>query len=406
GSSKVVVIMNLAVVLLVWLGIALAEERVRYDGYKVYQVIATTVDEAETLNKLKDNAFFDFWAAPRALNLPVTVMVSPSAQASFESDLKAKSTNYSVLINDVENSIQEEVLRQRASPRVARGAVSFTHYMRYYEMTDYLQSLVQAHPRIASLVNLGKSFEGRDILGVRISSGGSGKTTIFIDAGIHAREWIAPPVALYIIHQLVENPENAALYRDIDWVQRLWRKIRSPNTLCYGVDPNRNFDYYWMLTGASDNQCSEIFAGPRPFSEPETSALRDYLLAHHNEVKLYLTFHSYGQFLLYPWGYSSDLPHDNDELYALGALVDDAISSVAGTRYIIGSSTNVLYAAAGGSDDYVKGLVGVDLSYTIELPGGGLTGFNPAATRILPIVQETWEGIKAYHQYIENKFVH
>lgn len=53
---------------------------------------------------------------------------------------------------------------------------------------------------------------------MKISSGGSNKPTIYVQAAIHAREWIAPPVALYIINQLVENPDNTYLYENIDWV--------------------------------------------------------------------------------------------------------------------------------------------------------------------------------------------
>lgn len=160
-----------------------------------------------------------------------------------------------------------------------------------------------------------------------------------------------------------------------------------------------------MLIGASDNQCSEVYAGPSAFSEKETQALREYLHANQERIKLYLTFHSYGNYLLYPWGYTNALPDNNDELYALGVKVNDAISSISGTTYLIGTSTNLLYAAAGGSDDYAKGVNGIELAYCIELPGGGSVGFNPPATRIWPIVQETWEGVKAYHDYIREKYV-
>lgn len=40
---------------------------------------------------------------------------------------------------------------------------------------------------------------------------------ILIDGGIHAREWIAPAVVLYVLQQLVENEENSALLDGIDW---------------------------------------------------------------------------------------------------------------------------------------------------------------------------------------------
>lgn len=159
-----------------------------------------------------------------------------------------------------------------------------------------------------------------------------------------------------------------------------------------------------MLNGASDFECDETYAGPEAFSEAETRALRDYALANADSLKLYLTFHSYGQYLLYPWGWTSQLPEDAPELQALAEQVDDAIASLYGTRYEIGSSTNVLYSAAGGSDDYLKGVVGVQLSYTIELPGGGSGGFNLPPSRIDPVVRETWLGVKVYQEYVQNKF--
>lgn len=159
-----------------------------------------------------------------------------------------------------------------------------------------------------------------------------------------------------------------------------------------------------METGASTQECAEDYAGSEAFSEPETAALRDYVLEHAHHIKLYLTFHSYGQYLLYPWGYTSALPEDVDVLDGLGRKVASAIAAVSRTRYTVGSSTNVLYAAAGGSDDYVKGVAGVALSYTIELPGGGIYGFDLPASRILPVVTETFEGVKEYHAYVEENY--
>ena len=67
--------------------------------------------------------------------------------------------------------------------------------------------------------SIGHSFEGRVMTVIKISSGGSGKRpAILIDAGIHAREWIAPTMALYIIQQLVENnTANSNLTGGVDW---------------------------------------------------------------------------------------------------------------------------------------------------------------------------------------------
>lgn len=57
--------------------------------------------------------------------------------------------------------------------------------------------------------------------------------------------------------------------------------------------------------GGSDNPCSETFAGPSAFSEPEALALADFLKLHTGEIKIYLSFHSYGQYIIFPYGHTS-----------------------------------------------------------------------------------------------------
>ena len=48
---------------------------------------------------------------------------------------------------------------------------------------------------------------------------------------------------------------------------------------------------------------AETYRGPQAFSEPETRAVRDFILNRKYEIQMYLTLHSYGQMFLYPWGY-------------------------------------------------------------------------------------------------------
>lgn len=82
----------------------------------------------------------------------------------------------------------------------------------------------------------------------------------------------------------------------------------------------------------------------------------------------------------------------------------DAIRKATGTSYTIGSSTNVLYAAAGGSDDYALGVKKIPVSITMELPSGGSTGFNPPPSQIQRIVKESWVGIKAMALKVDQKY--
>lgn len=52
--------------------------------------------------------------------------------------------------------------------------------------------------------------------------------------------------------------------------------------------------------GASTNPCAETYAGAKAFSEPETVALAEFVKTFDN-IRLYLSFHSYGQMLLFPY---------------------------------------------------------------------------------------------------------
>lgn len=85
---------------------------------------------------------------------------------------------------------------------------------------------------------------------------------------------------------------------------RFWRKTRKPSGSCFGTDGNRNFDFHWGEIGASSSPCSETFRGETAFSEPETIALQNALRSLGGNCKFYLTLHSYGQYLLYPWGWT------------------------------------------------------------------------------------------------------
>jgi carboxypeptidase A4 len=117
-------------------------------------------------------------------------------------------------------------------------------YHRLDDIYGYLNYLADTYPRIVQLVSIGSSSEGRPLYVVRISSSSSGtKPAIWIDGGntsrlarlyqiwvnflklefffrclgIHAREWISPAVATYIIRQLVEEPKNERLLLNVDW---------------------------------------------------------------------------------------------------------------------------------------------------------------------------------------------
>ena len=72
---------------------------------------------------------------------------------------------------------------------------------------------------------------------------------------------------------------------------------------CYGSDGNRNYPWHFHGEGTISNPCSEVYPGPYERSEPEVAALVREIMAYRQDIKAYISLHSYGQQILYPWGH-------------------------------------------------------------------------------------------------------
>lgn len=113
-------------------------------------------------------------------------------------------------------------------------------------------------------------------------------------------------------------------------------------------------------------------------------------------VQAYLTFHSYGQYILYPWGYDKRVPPDYADLDKVGREVAAAMKKAdsAASMYTVGNSASLLYAASGGSDDWAKALHKIKYTYTIELRDTGRYGFILPARYIIPTAKEALAAVK------------
>uniref|UniRef100_A0A182WLP9 Peptidase M14 domain-containing protein n=1 Tax=Anopheles minimus TaxID=112268 RepID=A0A182WLP9_9DIPT len=392
-----------------------------YSGYKLYSVEQNTQQQVDMLRDLQQAVDdLDFWKLDRLVGSDARILVPPSQLLSFQLLLDTQQLRYREIIPDF-GSVQDEHLFS-AKQMLRSKRLPLTKYLRYNEMVDYINSLARKYSDLMTVSEIGKSHEGRPIPSVTIRSPTSyasqaarnnSQPVVFVDAGIHAREWAAPAMAMYLISELVENSaQHKDLLAGLTWIivpivnpdgyeysherERLWRKTRRPaGRNCYGIDGNRNYDFHWAEVGASDLPCAETYHGEQSFSEPETRAIRDELLRLKGRCKFYLSLHTYGEYLLYPWGWTPELPVGWVKIDKVAKAGARAIHDATGTTYTVGSSTNVLYAAAGGSDDYAFAVADVPISITMELPGGGSAGFNPPPSRIEEIVKETFVGIRA-----------
>ncbi|KAK3927134.1 Carboxypeptidase B [Frankliniella fusca] len=309
------------------------------------------------------------------------------------------------------------------------GIQPFSSYLSYNEVVQYLQSLHKKYPKLVQISSAGKSVEGRDMVYVRVSKNLSkkNKPVMLVDALMHAREWITLPAVLFFLHQVVEgsatgllngmdlvvlpvlNPDGYEYSRTKD---RLWRKNRNTayDAKCPGVDLNRNFDYHWKDfimsgTGASDDPCDLEYAGGEAASEPETRNYQNLVrsLNKNNLVKMYINLHSPEQAIEMPWGYSVTAPAlpDVNKLKVIASEANAAMVKAGAKSYeVVNMAAD--YPATGTVTDWVRGVAGVAQTFCIELPSGGDAkeeGFAIPKSRILPISQQLFEGLKVFAKY-------
>ncbi|KAK8782959.1 hypothetical protein V5799_015700, partial [Amblyomma americanum] len=155
--------------------------------------------------------------------------------------------------------------------------------------------------------------------------------------------------------------------------------------------------------GSSSKACSEVFAGNKAFSEPETKAIANFIYARRREIMAYITFHSYSQLWLTPWGYTALKPANYLELARAARVATAALEKVHGTKYNVGTSTSLLYVASGGSDDWALGEAQIPYAYTVELRDTGRHGFTLPRDQIVPTGEETWAAIRALLLEIASK---
>jgi len=282
-------------------------------------------------------------------------------------------------------------------------------YHTYAELETELNQLASDYPAISSVSSIGKSLEQRDLWAIKISDnvGQDEEEPVVVLLGAHhAREWISVDVPFLIARHLVENyASDPAIARLVDnaeiWIvpmvnpdghqysvttNRLWRKNRRNNgDGSYGVDLNRNYSYQWGGPGSSGDTFSETYRGPAPFSEPESQAVQAFL--QQQSPKALISYHSYSQLVLYPWGYTSSPAPDKALLDSLAVAIAHQIRSVHGINYNPGQSST-LYLASGDTTDWLYALLGIP-AYTIELrPASYSPGFELPESEIQPTFEE------------------
>ncbi|KAM9192678.1 carboxypeptidase B2 isoform 1-T1 [Dugong dugon] len=385
-----------------------------FQSGQVLSALPRTSRQVEILQNLTTTYEIVLWqpvmAELIAKKKEVHFFVNDSHVSLVKAHLNVSRIPFRVLIRDVEDLILRQTSNDTVSPRA-----SSSYYEQYHSLNEiysWIDLITEWYPDMVEKIHIGSSYEKYPLYVLKVSKKGQiAKNAIWIDCGIHAREWISPAFCLWFLGYVTQLYGKERMYTnllrhmdfyvmpvvnvdgyDYSWKKnRMWRKNRSfhEDNRCIGTDLNRNFaSKHWCEEGASSFSCSETYCGPYPESEPEVKAVADFLRKNINHIKAYISMHSYSQHIVFPYSYNRSRSKDHKELSLVAREAVRAIESISrNTKYTHGSGAESLYLAPGGSDDWIYDL-GIKYSFTIELRDTGRFGFLLPERFIKPTCQE------------------
>lgn len=306
-------------------------------------------------------------------------------------------------------------------------------YHTYDETEAALGALVAAYPALADTIHIGKAYGPtfRNITAIKISDNvgtDENEPEVLYMGDHHARELMSVEIPLMFAQYLLQhygtdpvvtnyvntreifiipivNPDGLAYVQanhtgsSNNW----WRKNRRNNgNGTFGVDINRNYSFKWGYDdiGSSPTTSNETYRGPSAFSEPETQAIRNFCAQRH--FTCFLSYHSYGELLLYPWGYFAGFTPDQKVYATLGAEL------AAGTGFAVGNpALGTIYITNGDSDDWAYGEIAQKnriFGFTPEINSSAQGGFAPAETYIQPTFDQLLNMNLTLLKYADNPY--
>jgi hypothetical protein len=335
-------------------------------GEERLSIVTIPIASREAIDRLQEQVSLDFI---EIRDHSVTAAVNPD-------ELKLLGSNgigYDVLYSDANDLIRE------VRPTGGVGA-----YHTYASVIKELDEWAAQMPTVASVHTIGTSVEGRAIPALKIEAPGqvpsAERPKVLLMGLHHAREWISVEVPMALIKRLLTGYQNDAQVRDLlaartlwivpvvnpdglEFSQQkftMWRKNRHKTwslPFTNGVDPNRNYGFEWKGSGSSPLPFSEVYRGPEPFSEPEIQAIKALAEAEHFTASI--SFHSYSELVLYPWGHTHKPCPDND-------LFKRVAGELAAINHYTPQTGSDLYVVNGECDDWLYGTLGT-IAFTIEL---------------------------------------
>ncbi|WP_320774109.1 M14 family metallopeptidase [Streptomyces sp. CRN 30] len=306
-----------------------------------------------------------------------------------------------------------------------------SRYHNYAEMNAEIDQRIAAYPNIMSKRVIGKSYQGRDIIAVKISDNvgtDESEPEVMFTHHQHAREHLTVEMALYLLREfgagygsdsritsMVNNREiwvipdlnpDGGEYDIASGSYRSWRKNRQPNSgsSYVGTDMNRNWGHRWgCCGGSSGSPSSDTYRGASAESAPEVKVVANFvrsrIVGGKQQIRASIDWHTYSELVLWPFGHTY-----SDTTTGMTADDRNAFATVGGKMAASNGYTpqqsSDLYITDGTIDDWLWGNQKI-FAYTFEMypssASGG--GFYPPDE---VIERETARNRDAVLQLLEN----
>ncbi|XP_077411137.1 carboxypeptidase A6 [Vanacampus margaritifer] len=393
----------------------------RYAGDQVFRISPGNDEEVCTLRNVLESMKVDLWQ-PNSISLisrnaTVDAHIKRRDTRRLHATLKRERIKYSVFISNLQQEIEKQTSRRTSRKRRSDSQYDYEVYHSLEEIQRWMFEMNTTHSDLLDMFSIGKSYEGRPLYVLQLGKRSRPqRKAIWIDCGVHAREWIGPAFCQWFVKEALNSYRyDSAMRRLLNQINfyimpvfnvdgyhfswttdRFWRKTRSKNRKfhCRGVDANRNWKVKWCEEGASSHPCDDTYCGPYPESEPEVRAVVKFLRKHKKRVKAYISVHAYAQMLLYPYSYKyAAIPNFNCVESAAHNAVT-ALYSAYGVKYRYGPASTTLYVSSGSSIDWAY-RNGIPYAFAFELRDTGYFGFLLPETLINPTCTETTRAVKA-----------
>nr|XP_056705638.1 mast cell carboxypeptidase A-like isoform X2 [Euleptes europaea] len=393
----------------------------RFESEKVFRAVPKNETQVNLLKELASAVQLDFWHPDSVhhivIGTEVDFQVSSYLANYVQMKLEQNELQYEILFHN----LQEEIEKQFDGGSYFRKKHSYTKYNDWEKIVAWTERIARNNPKMVSRIQIGTTYEGRPMYLLKVGKETGRKKVIFMECGIHAREWISPAFCQWFVKQATRTyGEDKVMTKLLDsmnfyvlpvfnidgyvwtWTEdRLWRKNRSnnSNSNCIGTDLNRNFNSAWGSKCVSDDPCDETYCGPSAESEQETKQVADFIRDNLAIIRGYISVHAYSELLLFPYGYTYKLAPNHDELNEVAKGAVDALSTLYGTKYTYGPIAETIYPVSGSTIDWAYD-EGIKYSYVFELRDHGRYGFLLPESKIKPTCKETMLAVKYIASHI------